>query len=410
MTLLARVCSPSVRGRMLLNVYACRGRAARCGAAFYCAAVLLHIMLLDGAARADTVVLENNIREALKASAEQLGPLTVEWTWTVTRASVPIHKIERRVTWQDGKFHVVIHKLLPPPEWTIEQAFDGQAFFSDGAKHVPMGMTDGPLLYLEFFDCSGILVPTRLTDMMKGQAQSSVLRTLNDGGTLLRVEEAELDGHRVLRLDVRIVNEYQRHGMEADLAEAEKAARSWANTEQEVQRELDKWRRMRAMPTHLVKTFYLDPERGYALRRWEERLADGTLLVRCDADQLERVESRSLWLPRRCTKQFFLSLRIPDGFNLSETPLYTDVIEVTDIAVPSAADQTPTLDYTAPGTLIHDYTDPNAPSPLTQDRPATGADDMHPRHLVLALLIIVLLCLGAYAIWRRRKQRTALAK
>ena len=162
---------------------------------------------------------------------------------------------------------------------------------------------------------------------------SAVLAGLNLQWKLLSVQNAQLDGHPHVRIDLEGVNpvqlnavkfdldghrkriESQRQMLEKDAAkfnaeQKEMFTRSLAqqeNTAQTIEPQ-------RKLPATRRYSFYLDPQLHYAVRRLDQSYGSDQLPIRTDCSDFQQISGRNVWLPKKIESQmheYFSSARHP---------------------------------------------------------------------------------------------------
>jgi hypothetical protein len=284
--------------------------------------------------------------------------------------------------------------------------------------------------------------------------QSAVLDCLNSGWKLISVENTLLDDHRCVRIELEGDNPIRSSAIAFDLDNHRKmlqrnrvnnekqSARLTAQQKEMIlrsQRQQEEMARLieeqRNLPAMRRYIFYLDPDLHYAVRRFEQTYGPDTLLARSNCSQFQQIAGRQLWLPRRVETQLHEWYSVPE--TVFKDAFLTQIVEVSAIDGSRVPDETFKLDYTEPGTMVRDGTDPAAKSKdgyvnyvvpaRLEDLPsviarARNGENMFPfgggmpvaaeplveRYRGSALLAIVLCNLamfgaaGVYLVWRRR--------
>jgi hypothetical protein len=213
----------------------------------------------------------------------------------------------------------------------------------------------------------------------KPHVDSAVLNCLENGWTLISVEITLLEGHRHVRVELEGDNtirsgtfgydlENRRKMLARNLETNTKQAQSgrlslqhkamvlrMQQQQEEMMRRIEERRKLPATRRYV---FYLDPDLHYAVRRFEQSYGPDTLLTRSNCSQFEQIPGRQLWLPRRVETELHEYNSVPETV-FKEAFLF-QVINVLAFDGGRVPDQTFALNYTEPGTIVSDRTDPAA--------------------------------------------------
>jgi hypothetical protein len=204
-------------------------------------------------------------------------------------------------------------------------------------------------------DSDGIFSGGRIVGQ-KLHADSAVLDSLSRGGKLISVENVPFEGKRCVQIELDAENPLRRN---ADLLDLEKERQNLKMSRESAKRQAELVRvieELRKLPATRRYVYYLDPELHYAVRRCEQRYGADTLLSRTDCSQFERIPGRQLWLPRRVDSQLHEYHTVPG--TIFKDAFLTQILEVSAFDGNRVPDETFQLDYTAPGTIVKDGTDP----------------------------------------------------
>jgi len=198
----------------------------------------------------------------------------------------------------------------------------------------------------------------------KPQVETTVLNCLRDGGKLISIEKATVDSRPCVRIEVDAPNPVRRVAEAVDLKKAREMLSKMPRDDSKLSREnlarqeeqLKLIEERQKSPAIRRYTFFLDPEMHYAVRRLEQRYGADTLLQRADCSQFEQIPGRQLWLPRRIETQMYEWYSLP-GTALKDSFL-SQIVVVSAYDGSRVPDETFKLDYTAPGTMVVDGTDP----------------------------------------------------
>lgn len=354
--------------------------------------------------------LSQELQGVLLDNARETAPITIEWEYRRSDGPSLIQEDRERYTFTNGKFYLGATSLHPASLGHSEYCFDGSLFYSGGtnkailAKSLVRSAAPVSLVYLHYFDDTCIVMPKTPAELLGGKPIHRILQSLESGATLATMGPIQLDGKQLLGIRLIVANEYRESAWQEDLRHAEQSARKWATSEGQVQGVLSTIQREREMPPQLVDSYYLDPSLHYAVTRWEQAYPDGTIILRCDNSDFERLGSRAVWLPTNCVRNYFWNTQPPVGFKFSATPFHIEVCHV--IAMSDRADPAAqfSLNYTKPGTVIIDGSQPNIvktyqiPTPL--ENLVEGPRFSLARKLFIAANIVLLGWL-IYYFWKR---------
>ncbi|HUE15705.1 MAG TPA: hypothetical protein VMR25_16170, partial [Planctomycetaceae bacterium] len=320
------------------------------------------------------------VRRALEENAQQLSPIGVTSATRMASRLPPADTLERlklagsirpnrffveyqgRVVWQDQKLYasrkflsgdVGDHETTSLSELTFDghvisigsvfsqskQAITRPTRTGAAADSVQRHLIKRPLAKTPqrqpiaisaenpyFGHAVGLLLTTNprgtaaggTVDDQKPRVDSAVLNCLENGWTLISVENALLEGHRHVRVELEGDNAIRSRASADDLENRRKmlAPNPETNAKQGQSARLDlqhqammlrmqeqqeeRVRRIeerRKLPATRRYVFYLDPDLHYAVRRFEQTYGPDILLTRTDCSQFEQIPGRQLWLP-----------------------------------------------------------------------------------------------------------------
>lgn len=275
--------------------------------------------------------LSPEVAGTLKSNGDQLDSVALEWTRKRTSESTKLFfetmgwkeanntdffsPIRATHIWQQGKALSVVDtqsaassssqaKRPPVPQsWRLEQAFDGEVYTQGQGveqarargqlpsllvKSMPrLGEQDPDLALMQagafYYSELGMYTPLAVKDFLSSpQPESWALWLRRNGAVLSGVTEDEIDGARVLKLELK-------------------------TTAESSTRVVDEWSHVDAQNGTIC--FYLDPARGYAVRRRTETGSDGVVAVISDASDFVPVRDRKVWLPRSVVVRYSRFLR-----------------------------------------------------------------------------------------------------
>jgi hypothetical protein len=274
------------------------------------------IVLIEGSRLpAQGAELPESVRLALVRYTD-LDPLAVTWTQTPEATATGREKIApdslarilgdgpfvQHLAFRDGRIYerreTESNSSWPPR--TEEIAFDRNVLYTANNLFYAgfwgnSDLKDQPYLHKwlpkndqpqasyfrdDYFRAAGVRLPTRVKDLVAPwRPQSELLALLAEGGRVEAAGPSRLEGHPLIRVQVMTC---KHHGSG------------------------DSSRRY---------DFFLDPERGYAMRRLETRDKADHLLMRSDCIDFEQLTGRLLWLPRQCQVEEYTFAAMPDEEN-----------------------------------------------------------------------------------------------
>jgi hypothetical protein len=186
--------------------------------------------------------------------------------------------------------------------------------------------------------------------------QSFVLSLLEQGARIKSVDSVQLDGRSMQRISMLVENPRWRRLQDLDLAKLDAELHMSAESEQWIQNHLAAVKRAKeTMAPELMYVFHLDPEAGYALRRWQDQTVGGRLRMQADCTEHEQLPGHQIWLPRKCQIDYFT---FDEDYTdeIFDKPFLTNVLQVSGFDTKGVSDELFTLDYNVPGASITDAT------------------------------------------------------
>lgn len=207
---------------------------------------------------------------------------------------------------------------------------------------------------VDYFRAAGIRLATRVRDLLvPWRPQSELIALIGEGGRVRATGPINLEGLALVHIQLQAKDPSK----EVPPISAETQLRPPGVSEQEIQRQLkEAQERHAAGPPERLFDFYLDPDRGYAVRRLETRDEQGRLLIRCDCTEHEQLTGRKVWLPRRCREEKYVFDNLPN--QVFTSPLFIRDFDVTEFDLKPWPDERFELNYTKPGTYVDDATFP----------------------------------------------------
>ena len=203
---------------------------------------------------------------------------------------------------------------------------------------------------------------------------SAVLAGLNLGWKLISVQNAQLEGHPLVRIDLDGVNPIQIGAVKFDLDGHRKridsqrqmlekdSAKFNAEQKEMFTRSLAQQENMaqaieaqRKLPATRRYSFYLDPQLHYAVRRLDQSYGSDQLLVRTDCSDFQQISGRNVWLPKKIESQMHEYFSAPDI--VFKDNFLSQTIEVSAMSGDHLSDDAFKLELeTTPGTMVRDGT------------------------------------------------------
>jgi hypothetical protein len=306
--------------------------------------------------------LPETIRVALVRYAD-LAPLAVTWTQTIEATPLGREKITtdvlnrilsdsssvQQLAYRDGRIYMrrETKGVSSWPPSTDEIAFDGKLFYaahnlfyagaaSNGDPkdrpylHKWLPKNDDPqasYFQNDYFRAADVRLPVRIKELTASwHPQSELLALLAAGGRVETVGPIQIEGCALVRVQLTV------HRLEENNSPL--------------------WR----------YDFYLDPERGYAVRRLEIWDEGGRLLVRSNCTEFEQLSGRLLWMPRLCRVEEYTVAATQDKENsipaIFSSPLYVKLLRVNAFGAQPWPDDRFQLKYTTPGAYVNDASFP----------------------------------------------------
>jgi hypothetical protein len=347
--------------------------------------------------------LPDEIRRALARNAEQVGPITVAWSY---RSQSPLSveqameilktsdyladcnahgSYDLRLSWQDGKYRA-LHRAddwpskLYPGRDELEYTFDGQVMCLGATYNRPnepasrtlskvtvkvleadeKHSSDSQFVGAEFFDSAGLRMPVRLGDLKeRAPVRFEILHMIDHGARLVGIDTSELEGRKLVRLEILAEDPDRRAAEKVDTDTLYEFLRTNTFDGEEYDRAcIEGIKLKRTLPEQRIYVFYLDPQFDYAIRRSEQRYDGGILLSRVDRDDFQKLPERDLYLPRRIVRHRFTDTNVATTY--FKDPVVTGTIEVTSIDVEPLPEDHFILDYREPGTQIYERLEPGS--------------------------------------------------
>jgi len=305
---------------------------------------------------------------------------------------------------------------------TVERAFDGKVFYygsgngtgspmltrllgeipeDPAAKYYPAGCAS--LLAL------GIDLPTTVYGWKNFSLTSWLLKLTSDAESL----SIEAGGNSLLKLTLQIPEPAVVYSKSLDLEEFETCSRD-STDPVTLGRLVQRYQELRSMNILRKVELWLDPARGYALKRQVDSTLDGRLIQTIECENFESTGRGQLWIPRESTIRTFLKLPDElDGF--AEEAVRTDTVTLQSFSFNPRKDVSFVISY-GPGAYITDRSTAAAGTApegkVTFIEPADvnalreAANRARPRLSVIVFInVFVLFVLVGVVLWRRRAGR-----
>lgn len=292
--------------------------------------------------------LPSSISDAAAANASVYNSLAVEWDEDIQVQGAPSRTRHLKVILKDGKFHY----WRTEQSSSVEAATDGKVYERRIGKRVvkqpaSLDTHQSGGVQLRYFDDVGIKLPIdpgKMTPQIP--IQSAMLERLQNGGQLKSVERATVGQTSCIAVSIVSPNEILEDILKAPLPNKGSEALP------------EDVRQARSMPAELTNIYFLDPAKGFCVRRWERRFPDGTLIAQVDNDDFSRVGDTGVWLPRKVTETSYWSMKLIDGSIISRKPRLRVILNVTNFSTDVPPEAQFAIDITAPGTTVEDRTKP----------------------------------------------------
>lgn len=336
---------------------------------------------------AQNTELPASLRVALDHYAE-LDPLAVTWSKTTEATHLGREKIApdvigritarsytTQLAFREGRIYMRREsKTGSAKSNRVEQAFDRNVLhFGEPAQATKRSKSRLPYLHhwipgkdqpearyfrADYFRVTGVRIPSRVKELEKEwRPESELLALLSEGGRVEATGTAELEGHKLIRVQVKALDSRAKTPP-IDLAALERELRRPPSlSEKEIQERLQDARESNAaQPPQRRYDFYFDPQRGYAVRRLNTRDEAGRLVLRYDCTEHEQLQGRTVWLPRLGRMEEYTFVGLPD--QVFESPLFVNQFQALTFDLKPWPEERFELKYSTPGTRINDATFP----------------------------------------------------
>lgn len=360
--------------------------------------VLIGVALCQGlvmsqCVAADDVTVPDSVKQVL-SQVELLTTMSLKYTSRYEPGEAAMERLESsrieylltprefNLVWQNGRQY----RQMVVSDSTTEFAFDGRVLAGGGFSEAGGAYRrlrkdlvedlDGGAEYFGAVNHRflGLYFPQGASELSRmGSLRSFVMSQLESCLNVTAVRETELDDRVMQLISVVVENPQWRLLQDLDLAKEESLLRMSAESDSWIEKHLATLERAReTVDREVTYTFWLDPEYGCALRRWQETALDGSLLMQADCTDWKHLPGHQIWLPGRCAIQQFT---FPEDYSgeVFEQPFLTLHLTVSELDTSPVSDDVFTLNYNVPGALITDATLPEAKQagePVTYTVPA----------------------------------------
>jgi hypothetical protein len=325
---------------------------------------------------AEDVALPEPIKKGLSRYAD-LKTLSMNWTQQYQSSNLARERLAKSkiqylslprdqcLVWQNG----YLYGRTIIGEDTNEFAFDGRIVA--GGRFGTVGGKDRVLrkdlaidrdasanyFAVEELQHLGIQLPHGMAQVVERKPlQSFVLYLLEQGARIKSVDSVQLDGRSMQRISLLVKNPEWRRLQDLDLAKLDAELHKSAESGQGIQKHLAAVKRAKeTMSPELMYVFDLDPQAGYALRRWQDLTKEGRLRMQADCSEHQQLPGHQIWLPRKCQIDYFTFDEDYSG-EIFDKPFLTNVLKVSGFDTKPVSDGLFTLDYNVPGANITDNT------------------------------------------------------
>lgn len=319
-----------------------------------------------------------DVLDALRQSETDISSLTVVYTYRLIapgqgnagrNPKAAISTLVQRLTTQKHLVYTTEREELGKQTGDREYSFDGNTVFLNERKpRDAQGRVGGSLSKLNvarlaadrprstwfegaYFHAAGFTVPTTSQELhQRSRPRSTILRLLDDGGQLIRVDEPD-PREEVTRVEIEANNPVVAGANDTDIEEAVQELRAAEVPEAKVAEMRGALEEKRRGPPRLRYIFFLDRGQACAVLRQQERTPAGVLLKEVMNEGFTEVAGTALRLPRRCRIDYF---NWPIGSSkVFDAAAMSHQIVVTSLSTTPMRESDFTLrDYDVPGSVI----------------------------------------------------------
>lgn len=328
---------------------------------------------------AQDAVLPEPLRVALSNYAE-MDPLAVNWTEVAKESPLGRENATSNndflLAFRDSRMYM-LRQSNKKRELSTEIAFDRSVLYmGDSENSGEHANTNRPTIIKwlpgkdhpkaryfsqNYFRAAGIRLPRNVGELMLSwHPQSELLALLAEDGRVEATSLTELEGRKLLRVQVK-AQDLSLDTPPVDIEKLEKNLRGTQSftkiSEEDIQKRLAaSSEASKAQPPRRRFDFYFDSERGYAVRRLDILDEAGRLLTRSDCSEYEQLNSRKVWLPRRCRVEEYTFSGMND--RVFASPYFVTKFKVSAFDLKPWPYERFELKYTTPGTAVSDQTFP----------------------------------------------------
>jgi hypothetical protein len=355
--------------------------------------LLVIVVLLPTASRAEGPTLPQDVRAALETNARSLTDLAIAGSRS-RRMLAPAGKVlaalgtnedESEFT-QRVKFELrfqgaKVHESIRYPasryqsgNGVDEHSYDGTKYYN-GSLDTSVPATPGNLsiqraasmesrgmdFELWYLFEAGFSMPIRGSEM--GRPIQSLVLARAAAGRIESVKDVGQSGQKLLEVVVAYPEPWASRA--AAPVEKDQSIQTLQGDTKQLQARIERERRQQAGQRRLCR-FLLDGGMGYAVReKWESRSEGGAVMFHTTNSDFQQVEPSGLWLPRRCEVASHAYATAPQY--TSPAPLFATDIQVDKLERTTFSDEQFRVWFDHPGIWVGDATDPKS----TPGRPYT---------------------------------------
>jgi hypothetical protein len=281
------------------------------------------------------------------------------------RALRKVEQDESILTLQDGMLYSRLARYYAGTD-VLEHAFDGSNYFigrpplSSIAHQPSLTKIDvrwlvardpkAPWVSAVYLELAGFSIPSTSAELSRREAvQSRILKLVAAGARFISCRDVTAGASRVARVEIEVSDP---DGVPPEGLDRSRTQLRWQSeglSKRQIEEGLEAMKRRFAPPAKKRLIFHLDPQRNFAVARYEERKASGAVLFSAINDDFYQLPGRDLWLPRSCRVTHYTG-----EHTLFTEPVLESTVRVRSIEVSRQSEGIFTLNYSSPGTKIHE--------------------------------------------------------
>lgn len=323
--------------------------------------------------------LPPNITEQLKKNATAMSAVHLEFTESQSGSEVPDQyggPAKYSASFDGGRFY--LHSEIPERRRgklrTVlsEDSFDGKIYYdgtlgdkssagtaaADGVDRYAVEdrtapRRDAARINMPYLAAAGYHFASSIADLENPFIKSLILHYLNSGAEARVGQEKDL-----MRVTVTVPDPILEAVRRIDLAEYRKQWQTGRNTPEQISQEMEAVTKMQQMEPKRTVSFLLDPKYGYGVVERVDSTLAGRRLVRVVADGWKYYEDVRIWLPGRCTENYY---SMPTSLaKISDHPIEIHTLQLDRVEFGPQKNVKFALDYSTPGSIIRDLTSEEA--------------------------------------------------